>query len=459
MRWLLLLAASLAPLWSGELRAGRAAVKITPGVGVPMAGYYRHRLAEGVHDDLFAKALVLEQDDVRVALVAVDLGAIDRETVLEARKRIEEASGIRGDHVMISATHTHTGPQIRPRFLEGLEPGPLKAARQYRAALPVRIAEAVTLALGSLARARVSAAAGREESLAFYRRFLMKDGTVRFNPGKLNPDIVQPMGAIDPDVGVVYLDSPEGAPLAVYVNHALHLDTVGGNQYSADYPYTLARILAKIHGAELLTLFTIGAAGNINHIDVKNRDPQKGHGEARRIGTVLAGEVLKTMTRLGPIGNTQIRVRREVLSLPPPSFSAAEVEKARAAARQFGRPDAAPFLDMVHALKVLDVAVRNGQPWDAEVQVIAVGDRLAWVGLPGEIFVELGLAIKNASPFPHTIVVELANGTLSYVPTRKAFSEGAYEVISSRCAPGCGETMADAAIRMLAELDRSRPGK
>ncbi|MGH9674266.1 MAG: hypothetical protein ACRD44_13880, partial [Bryobacteraceae bacterium] len=296
---------------------------------------------------------------------------------------------------------------------------------------------------------------GREETISFYRRFLMKDGTVRFNPGKLNPAIVQPMGSIDPDVAVVLFESPDGAPRAAAVNFALHLDTVGGAQYSADYPHTLAKLLGKVYAADMLTLFTIGAAGNINHVDVKTKAPQKGHAEARRIGTILAGEVIKTLARAEEVLPGPLRARSEVVSLPLPAFSAAEVEKARLTAAQFGKPGGPAFLDMVHALKVADVAERQGRAWEAEVQVITLGDRVAWVGLPGEIFVELGTAIKKASLFPVTVIVELANGSISYVPTKKAFSEGAYEVISARCAPGCGEALADTAISLLAELHRA----
>jgi neutral ceramidase len=453
-RRLLVAAIALAPLAASELRVGRTAIKITPPAGAPLAGYYSHRYADGVHDDLWAKAIVLERNGVRAALVACDLVSIDRETVGAARKLIEKDAAIRPEFVMISATHTHTGPQLHPRFQANLDPAALRIARQYSATLPAKIAEAVRLANAALAPARASAAVGHEESISFYRRFLMKDGTVRFNPGKLNPDIVQPMGLIDPDAAVVALDAPDGSRLATYVNFALHLDTVGGPQYSADYPFTLAKLLGKIHGPEMLTMFTIGAAGNINHIDVKSREPQKGHAEARRIGTVLAGEVLKTSARLAPLAQGPLLARAETIALPLPSFSAAEVASARATSAKFGKPGV-PFLEMVQALKVADVADRLGRPWDAEVQVIALGPGVAWVGLPGEIFVELGMAIKKASPFPVTIVVGLANDSLSYVPTRKAFAEGAYEAVSARCAPGCGEALADAAIRLLADLNRS----
>ncbi|MCL6505823.1 MAG: hypothetical protein K6T59_02260 [Bryobacteraceae bacterium] len=435
-----------------ELRVGAASVKITPPVGVPLAGYYNVRLATGVHDELYAKALVLESGGSRAALVACDLIALEQDLVEAARALIEKATGIPGEHVMISATHTHTGPLLNPRFLSLIEGAPRQAAERYRALLPSRIAEAVRLAEAALTPARAWLHTGREETVSFYRRFLMKDGTVRFNPGKLNPDIVQPVGEPDPEVPVVYFDTPDGGPLATYVNFALHLDTVGGTQYSADYPYTLARLLGKIKGSGMLTLFTLGAAGNINHIDVRSAEPQKGHAEAQRIGTILAGEVVKSYARLRPAPTNPLRGVSRPVQLPVPSLDAGSVEKAQAKARLFGKPGAPPFLDMVAALRTLDIADFRRQPLTAEVQVLALGDQMAWVGLPGEIFVELGVAVKKASPFPHTIVVGLANGSIGYVPTQKAFAEGGYEVISARCAPGCGELLADAAIRLLREL-------
>lgn len=437
-----------------ELRIGAAAVKITPPVGLPMAGYYNVRLATGVHDDLYAKAVVLEGDGSRVALVACDLIGLERDLVEASRQLIEKTSGLSGEQVMISATHTHTGPLLDSRFLALMEGAPRQAAERYRAALPSRIAEAVRLAEAALKPGRAWAHVGREETLSFYRRFLMKDGTVRFNPGKLNPGIVQPVGEPDPDVLVVYFDTPDGKPISTYVNFALHLDTVGGTQYSADFPYTVARLLGKIKGPDMLSLFAIGAAGNINHIDVKSADPQKGHAEAQRIGTVLAGEVLKSYARLKPAPGATLRVASRQVELPVRALEPGSVDKAQVAVRQFGKPGAPPFLDLVAVFRTLDLAELRGKPLRAEVQVVALGEQIAWVGLPGEIFVELGMAVKKASPFPYTIVVGLANGSIGYVPTQKAFTEGGYEAISARCAPGCGELLADAAIRLLRDLRR-----
>lgn len=450
----LLLAAAAVCAGAAELRVGRAAVVITPPVGAPMAGYYYNRGAEGTHDELHAKALVFEAGGAAAAVVACDLIGIPAPIVEQARRLIAQDPGIPAERVMISATHAHTGPLIaggaaRAANLEGEM---LAIARRYAAELPGKIAASVRRAHRDLAPARVSAAVGREESIAFNRRYWMYDGTVGWNPGKLNPKIIRPAGPIDPAVPVLYFESPDGAPLATYVNYAMHLDTVGGQQFSADFPYTLATLLGKVKGPEMLTLFTIGAAGNVNHIDVSTRERQNGHGEAARIGTVLAGEVLKTYARLRPAEAGTVAGRRRVLGLPLPEVRHGEVEKARAVTARYGQRNAAPFMEMVEAFKVQAVAERNGKPLEAEVQVIALTGDIAFVGLPGEIFTELGMAIKKASPFRHTIVATLANGSIGYVPDSRAWPQGAYEVASARCARGSGEMLVEAALEMLREL-------
>jgi neutral ceramidase len=439
------------PAWAGDLRLGRAALKITPPVGIPMGGYFYLRPSTAVHDDLYVKSLVLEKDGSKAALVACDMVGLPCDFVKAARRLIEKTTRLRGDRVMISATHSHTGPEMDPIILEQAEGTIAQRVKEYHASLPVTIAECVKQAEANLTPARAWPGVGREDSLSFNRRFLMRDGTVRFNPGKLNPDTVRPMGPIDPEIAVVYFDSPQSSPLATYVNFALHLDTVGGTEFSADYPYTLAKLLGEAKGPEMLTVFTIGTAGNINHLDVKSSAPQKGHQEAARIGTVLAASVLKTYAQMNSPTEGPLQVYNETVKLPTPELKPDEVQKAREVVNRSRQPGPAgsEFLDVVHAFKVLYVAGYQGKPIDVEVQVITLGNELAWVGLPGEIFVELGMTLKLASPFPKTIVVELAGDDINYVPNRKAFAEGAYEVETARCTPGCGEALVEAATRLL----------
>jgi hypothetical protein len=452
-RILTFLSLLLAPLAAraDDFRAGAASIVISPEVGTPLAGYYDPRATQGVDDDLLAKAIVVEQGGIKAAMVVCDLISMPREVSETARRLIEQSTGIPPERVMISATHTHTGPTLPtgssrdPALGEAAD-----LAKRYVEALPQRIARSVSAANAALRPAKVSVGTGREDHLSFNRRFFMKDGTVGWNPGKKNPAIVKPAGPIDPAVPVVYFETPDGKPIATYVNFAMHLDTTGGVRVSADYPFTLASILAKLKGPDMVTVFSIGCAGDINHIDVSSAERQQGRAEAARIGTVLAGEVIKTFARLEPVGTVPPRAAREVLPLPLAPIKPGDVEAAQQVAVKFGK-DRPTFLERVNAYKVLDVHARQGKPLEAEVQVIALGPDLAFVALPGEIFTELGLQVKQNSPFRHTIIAELANGSVGYVPTKRAFAEGNYEPTSARCAPGSGEQIADAAVRLLTQ--------
>jgi neutral ceramidase len=457
--FVLLWAAGAGVAVAGDLRAGASAVRITPPEGTPLAGYYAPRGARDVLDNLYSKALVLEQGGTRVALVVCDLITLPPQTVREARRLIEKQTGIPGGHVMLSATHTHTGPAlVRDSALDDLVGASSDLGRRYTETLPELIARSVDEANRKLAAVRVAAATGKEDGLSFNRRFVMRDRTVSWNPRKLNPDVVKPAGPIDPDVGVVTFDQPGAKPLATYVNFAMHPDTVGGADVSADYPGVLSRLLAEVRGAEAVTLFANGCCGNINHRNLAWADAQHGPQEARRIGTVLAGAVCKTFPLLQPVKGEGLRVKREVVKLPLAPITAEEVTRAKEVMKRLREPKTA-FLEKVKAVQVLDVAAREGRPWEVEVQVIALGDELAWVSLPGEIFVELGLAIKKASPFRYTLLAELANGSVGYVPDRPAYEQGNYEVVSARGAAGCGELLVEAAVRLLMGLKPGTPGR
>jgi neutral ceramidase len=441
------------PAIAADLRVGAAATVITPPEGTPLAGYYSQRGSKTVLDDLHSKAIVLAVGDTKAALVVCDLISLPRHVVTEARRQIQEATGIPGGHVMISATHTHTGPVInRESALDELVGATSDLGRRYTEKLPELIAKSVMDANKKLAPARASAALGREEGLSFNRRFVMKDGSVSWNPAKRNPDVIRPAGPIDPDVGVVYFDTPKNAPVATYVNFAMHPDTVGGQGVSADYPGVLARLLADYRGPDMLTVFANGCCGNINHRDVSWLDPQKGPGEAHRIGTVLAAAVLRTTPHLKPVAVDSLRIKSEIVKLPPAPHTEADLAAAHDVVKKLKEPGPKPkFLDQVRAFRVLDVAARDGKPWEVEVQVIALGD-VAWVSLPGEIFAELGLALKKASPFAHTLIAELANGSIGYIPNKPAYPQGNYEVVSARGAAGSGELLVEAAGRLLNEV-------
>lgn len=442
------------PAPAAELLAGAAQVDITPAKGTPMSGYYSMRAAEGTHDPLFARALVIEVDGTKAALVSLDMIHTTFGMTADARKRIEADTKIPAANVMLFATHAHTGPVLaEPGAYAAAVGGDSKMVRDYMTELPKKIAEAVAKADAAKKPAKVFRGIGKEEGLAFNRRFHMTDGSVGWNPGKLNPKILKPAGPTDPSVPVVQFVTTDKEPkvIATYVNFSMHADTVGGLYFSADYMGVVADTLAKVHGEQAVTVFGLGCCGDVNHINVNSDRAQKGHAEASRIGGRLAGEVLRVLDSSQPVEVGPLVVSRATVELELPKVTDDELEFARGVVKEVtAETKPAPkFLDQVQAFKAVDVRERLGKPLTPEVQVFSLGNELAWVSLPGEVFVDLGLQIKDGSPFKQTMLNELANGSVGYVPTKLAYSQGNYEVISARVAEGSGEKLVAEAARQL----------
>lgn len=441
------------------LRFGQAAVDITPPPDMPFQVPQRPPfpvvVGAGTHDPIQAKAIVFESGGTKAAIVACDLTSIPVHLTAAAREHAGKITGVPPANIMITATHTHTGPNLRPRFYQNASPAQKKVSAEYLERLPRLMAESVQRAEQALTEARLSATIAQVPGVAFNRRFLMKDGTVVSNPAKgqdeLLVNVVRPAGPTDPSLPMLYAESVAGAkPLATVINFAMHLDTTGGLEYSADYPFQIARILAQVKGPEMLTHFTIGAAGNINHyylLDPKKPRRTKGFQEAARIGTLVAAEVVRGYERLQPIATAPLKVSREVLRL------LILEEKAPVLAKQFGnKPE-------YHDGEMMVKFIGGKYTFEAEVMVITVGDELAFVGLPGEMFVELGFAVKQNSPYPFTFVNALANGAIGYVANRRAYPEGAYgaSYATTRSNPGSGEALVDSAVRQLIALRGMKP--
>ncbi len=434
------------------LKVGMAQVEITPPLGIPLAGYYHARGADSVHDALYSRTVVLEQDGVYAVLVALDLISTRREWVEEARRLVESQTGIPGNHVMISATHAHTGPVLpSPGKTDAGRDEPNDLAQEYLSKLPGSIADSVRLAHERRVPARALAVVGQEHSLAFNRRFHLIDGSVAWNPGKGNPKVVKPAGPIDPQVPVVHFETLDQKPIGTYVNYAVHLDNVGGNQISADLPHFLQECLVKVLGKDHVTVWTAGTCGDVNHINTQWARPQRGIENAARMGVVLAGEVLRNWPELSEAPG-RLQVSSRMVSLPLAPISDEELATARITVRTTRDSDRGGFMKLVNAYKVLDIAAREGRSLEVEVQVITLGKGLAWVSLPGEVFVQLGLDLKLDSPFTQTMIAELANGSIGYIPNRRAYPQGNYEVVSARCAAGSGEMLVESAVAQLKAL-------
>jgi len=436
---------------SESLRVGFAKIEITPERPTPMAGYYGKRLSTEKHDPLWVKTTVLDDGESKVALVSLDLISTTRWLVEETRELVAAKSKIPADCVLISATHSHTGPVLFDpdssrynRFgNEDLE------SKQYILELPQKIAECVELALSTMNPATVRHGISMERKLAFNRRFFMSDGSVGWNPGKLNSKIVREAGPTDDRLPLVAFYDKDETLRGLLSNFSIHLDTVGGTQWSADMPYSLEQALSKVVGPKCHLQYTTGCCGDVNHTDVRKAFSQKGHEESARIGTRLAGAVLRQWGDLTQSQSTRLHATNAMVALPLAEHAKDRSDWASSISAKANDDKPPAFRDMVEAFRILDVEARKGEPIQAEVQVVSIGTEIAWVGLPGEMFVQLGLAIKDGSPFATTTINELANGSIGYVPTQQAYAQGNYEVLSARCAQGSGELLVASALEQL----------
>jgi len=462
------------PVVAGEpFQVGVGVAEITPPLGYPMSGYFYERGATGTLDPLLAKAIVFEQGDVKVALVIGDIISIDRQLTNAVRDGIDKKTGIPPEHVVVAATHSHTGPNYRTdliRFLNRNGEAPLAEddRLRYIPQLIEGIVSAVTQANAELKPVLVRAGTGREEHVSFNRRFVLKDGTVRTWAKLSDADVVGAAGPIDPAIGLVTF-SPEGAktPAAALVNFSLHCDTVGGTKYSADYPGHIERVLRSKLGSEFTSIFATGPCGDINHADPTGA-PRR---SAAEIGEKLATAAEKAVPELQPV-QPSLAVRREIVDVPLQRFSPEDLAWAEDLISRDRKGEKFPTVLQAKAYKIRRLQrLREGQAdlgretdevaaspdgprttLPAEVQVVRIGDHTALVALPGEIFVELGLAIKKASPFKNTFVIELANDSPAYVPTRTAMEQGGYEANNSIYAAGGGELLVETALTLLGEL-------
>jgi len=425
-------------------------VTITPPIGTYLAGYdARTDPARGVHDELDARCLVLDDPSGAVVILAVDVLQLPTAFANAVRAAIAQTTGIPRERILACATHTHSAPDLEGTYTPG---GPDRSLTEmWRRAL----AGCAEAAWRGRVDADVEFGLGTVDGVGVNRR---------------HPD----GHPVDPLVGVVSARLRGGERACVLVNYTCHPVVLGPDNLciSADYPGFARRAIEAVEGPRTLAMFTNGAEGDVNtghSADLSGIGapiPGRTFARARRLGHRLAGEVIKVLAGpmvglSGPIAATACEVFLPFRETPPPA--AAEAALA-AADREVGRlvalgadPNAATAAKIrrFHAAVHLGVARRRAAATapgvTAELQTVRVGD-LALVGIPGELFVELGLAVKARSPFLHTLVLGLANGSVGYLPTREACESGGYEAVATQFALGAGEMVQNACLEMLQSL-------
>ncbi|MCO6458080.1 MAG: neutral/alkaline non-lysosomal ceramidase N-terminal domain-containing protein [Pirellulaceae bacterium] len=466
----------------GTLLVGLAEEDITPPVGFPMAGYYHERLAEGTIDPLQAKAVYWSDGQSAAALVVCDLIGVATDLSREIRRRAAEQTGLSQSHIVVAATHSHTAPDYMKELYLKL------GGESQDAARAAYIERLIERPVAAIVRARAAAeptgvhvgTATQGEPVSFNRRFVMRDGSVRTWMNLDHSDVVRAAGPIDPQIGLLAFRDQRDALRGVLSNFALHLDTVGGQRWSADYPHFIAQALRQAAGNEVVSIFATGCCGDINHVDPRRRERNK----SDLIGNSLGASIRGQLDQLAPLTDPRVVVKSRVVPLPLEDATREEVERAVQVLQAARRGDRVEFFDHVTAYKKLLLdQFRHSPPYaptaelvtwglsrslagvgetlPAEVTVITLGDEVALVCLPGEVFVELGLAIKQASPFRTTLVIELANCVETiYVPHRAAYAGGSYEVTNSALQPGSGELLVETALALLREAaGQARPAR
>ncbi len=449
-----------------ELRVGVAQIDITPPVGFRKGGGYGEVISTGVRDPLFAKSIVLRQGGVSVALVFNDLLSVPPDLSRSARQRASEQTGIPAENIVIAATHNHGSPEywgpLRDLAHEAALDQHGSDAREtidYQKKLVWAWSQVIGEADRVALPVTMDVCVARQPGLAFNRRYHMRDGSVRFNPGHGNPEIVRPAGPIDPDIPVVLFRRYDGAaePIASLTTFAMHTAVDGGGTvFTADFPAVLQTRLQQKFGDAFISLFAEGTAGDINHIDVHDTNQLQGPPEVHRIGNALADAVLAELERARRRSPSDLAATSETIQVSFPAVGEARYQQAKQLLRN-QKTGRTPFLELVAAWRDCHRHHHRqhyGDRKPLEVQAIRLNADTAIVTLPHEVFVEIGLAIKATSPFRNTIVISLANDVDYYIPTRRAFEEGSYEVTTCPLDPGCGELLLDAARRVLQAVKR-----
>ena len=444
-----------------NLKAGFGRVNINPPMGIGIGGYFIPRHAERILDDIEINCLALELDGVRKLLVSIDHCGMATRVMTGFRQHICEVTGVEMEDIFLASTHSHTTP-----FLEDDTEDELK--REYHKFVWRRMGDVARFALDDLKPARMGWAVGKAPNVAFVRRFRMKDGKVRTNPGVGNPDILHPIGDVDERVNVLRFDR-EGGDTLVLFNVGNHPDTVGGNNISADWPGMARRALEKAID-NTRSIFFNGAQGDVNHVNVNAKngdwndlandfdDVARGYGHTRHMGRVVAGGVLQVYDKVNYVEVDRLVSLQRLIKAPSNMPKPEDMELAHKyfQLHKDGHDDQIPFEGMELTTVVAEagrmVRLENGPEYfELLISGLGIGP-VAFLGIPGEPFNGVGLGLKQAKGWDMVLPCCQANGKEGYFPMKDAYDEGGYEARSSAYKAGIAELLIEEGTKVLDEM-------
>lgn len=451
---------------------GFAERDVTPEIGMEAPGGYGKARHDKLHDPCKVRASVFHDGTQTVALVGIDAIGIRRETVLKVRKAIHDKTGINEDAILIGASHSHSSGPVA-----WIMPGEFDHASQlvqdlaynkstcvdpkYLAHFENQLVDAVVAAHQSKKSVKAGIGTGIEGSVAFNRRFRMRDGRSVSHPGLGNPEITEPAGPVDPTVGVIGVwDAQDPNRLVGCVVHFTCHGTTNPGGISANYVYYLEKVIQGYYGKECVVVFLNGASGDVTQVN--NQSPNQypaAERWAQQVGGKIGAEALKVLFAMEPGTMPPLAARTKVWQNDRRIPSAKTIAKAKELiAKPVDQVDSTEWTFAKETL-LLEALIAKQPKVEIEVQAIQVGPAV-FVSDPAEYFCQYGLEIKAGSGFPFTFPVSLANGCVGYVPTEEAFGEkgGGYETrltSYSNLEITAGNKMRDAGIELAKQL---KPG-
>lgn len=425
------------------MKAGFSEKDMTPPPGTQRAGAYRVMHLGEMHDPIKVRAAVFEQDGERVALAGLDICMVSRKTVLSARSEISALTGIKPGNILIAASHTHSGGSLwglREEELEGAPELIRKLAMDcspsvdipYEKQVISAIVSAVVEADKNKKVSSFSFGKGYDSEAVFNRRFRMKNGVSVTHPGKGNADILEAAGPVDPEVIVIGGWEEDGRLAGCVVNYACHGTCYSGMMPSADWIGYMESMIKAKFGQHVVTVFLNGACGDITQVDnISQRKHYSGLEWMDIVGTRIGAEAVKVLISSEKGNVSKLNCISETMTLKKRKSDPAKTEKALEKVNQMIADSTNWNKDEFNWAKervLADYLYKKSPERDVEIQAIQIGPAVILAN-PAEYFCSLGLGIKKASKFPFTMVTELANDCIGYVPDEEAFSKtgGGYE--------------------------------